>query len=145
VLNRSPDRRPRFGWLAVVLLPVVAACNSILDTDQAAFAYEARVIIEGTSEVPLRLVTSTNFIAVPDPETGDLVSSLVVSDTVIVTSLPYNHVFEIRGADRFLVRLTNPDIDVTVHLRVLMDEREVYGQRATMRDATLEFITYFQL
>lgn len=123
----------------------MSGCDSLLGSDQAAFANEARIIVEGTSAVPLRLITSTNFNAIRDPDTGDLVATDVVGDTASLTSLPFDRVFRVRGADRFLVRLINPDISVTatVHLRIHLDDRLVYNQRATMRDASLQYIAYY--
>jgi hypothetical protein len=131
--------------LAVFAL-ALSGCDSILGSNQAAFAYEARVIVEGSSAVPLRLITSTNFATSRDPDTGELVAAQVVGDTAHLTGLPFDRVFEIRGADRFLVRLINPDINVTatIHLRVHLDDREVYNQRATMRDASLQYIAFYR-
>lgn len=125
----------------------LSACNSILGSNQAAFAYEARVIVEGSSGVPLRLLTSTNFFASRDMDTGELLASQIVGDTATLNTLPFNRTFNIRGSDRFLVRLINPDADstATVHLRIHLDDREVYNQRATMRNASLQYIAYFQL
>jgi hypothetical protein len=143
--NRGGRALPALLGALVALTLTISGCNSVLESNQAAFADEARVSVEGSSAVPLQLITSTNFIAVRDPVSGELVASEVVAETTSITGLPFNRVFTIRGSDRFLVRLVNPDINVTatVHLRIHLDGREVYSQRATMRDASLQYLTYF--
>jgi hypothetical protein len=140
----------RFGlrrcarFLLAAALLVTAGCEGLFGSDQAAFAEEARVLLEGTSPVPILLVTSTNFVAGIDNETGGVVTDLVVADTVVLTTIDVDQTYDIFGADRFLVRVANPDLDetATIHLRVLMDGREVFNQRATMRDASLEYTAF---
>jgi hypothetical protein len=143
-MNRSRflTRLAAIGAIATAL----PACDSLLGTDQAAFANRARVIVEGTSAGPLQLLTSTNFVALRDLESGELVASEITGETLSLTAFPYDHEYTIAGADRFLVRLTNPDIDITatVHLRVFLDGREVYTQHATMRDASLQYIAHYR-
>lgn len=119
-------------------------CDSLLGSDQAAFAAEARVLLEGTSPVPLLLVTSTIFDAGIDDETGEVVTDLISADTMVLTTIHVDETFDIFGADRFLVRVANPDTaeTATIHLRVLLDGREVFNQHATMRDASLEYTAF---
>jgi hypothetical protein len=121
-------------------------CDNILDSGQAAFAYEARVVVDGSSAVPMRLLTSTRFFMQRDSVSGDLVASEVVGDTQALNRLPHDSTYGIRGADRFLVRLLNSDsvTEATVRLRVYLDGRQVYDQRAVMRDASLQYIAYFR-
>lgn len=141
----------RPGWMraiAPLIVPTaliaVAGCDSLLGTDQAAFAAEARVLLDGTSPVPILLVTSTNFRAGIDDETGEVVTDLIAADTVVLTTIDVDETYDIFGADRFLVRVANPDENetATIHLRVLLDGREVYNQHATMRDASLEYTAF---
>jgi len=124
---------------------VGAGCDSILGTDQSAFANEARIRVDGTFVAPLQLLTSSNFIATRD-ETGELVAQEIVGQTLTLTQLPFDRVFDLRGTDRFLVRLANPDASVTVnvHFRIELDGREVYNQRANMTDASMQYIAYFR-
>lgn len=119
-------------------------CDSLLGSGRPRFADRARVIIEGDTPVPLTVVTSTRFIAVRS-EGGSYVSTLILADTVTLDSLPYDQVHGISGADRFLVRLINPDstVTATIHMRVRLDDNEVFNQRATMRAASLESISFY--
>jgi hypothetical protein len=132
------------GWLALAV--TLTGCSSVLGSDQAAFADEARVIITGESGVPLQLLTTTDFVASRDPETGELVPTILTTDTTILATLPHDQVYTVTGWDRFLAKLVNPDtaVTATIQMRVLMDGREVFNQRATMRDASLAFFVYFQ-
>jgi len=138
-------RASSLRWLALTVV-LAGGCSSVLGSDQAAFADEARVIITGESAVPLQLLTSTNFVASPDPESGELIPTILEADTTILEALPHDRVYVVSGWDRFLVKLVNPDTAVTVdiQMRVLMDGREVFNQRAMMRDASLAFFVYFQ-
>jgi hypothetical protein len=130
--------------LLALLTAMGTGCDSLLGTDQAAFAAEARVLLEATSPVPLLLITSTNFAAGRDDDTGEIVTSLIASDTMVVSSADVDQTYDIFGANRFLVRVANPDDEetATIHLRVLLDGREVFNQRATMRDASLEYTAF---
>lgn len=148
-MNVKPRRlRRRPGWCGALALLALSgsACDGLLGSDQAAFAAEAHVLLSGTSAVPLLLVTSTNFFTVTDPDTGQLFTTLIASDTLTLPTPTADQRYDIFGADRFLVRLVNPDAEETadVHLRVQLDGREVYNQRATMRDASLEYTAYYQ-
>ena len=137
----------RMAFAAPALIALAAAgCDSLLGTDQSAFANEARVTVDGTSTVPLQLLTSSNFIATRDSISGELVASEIVGETITLSTLPFDRAFDLRGMDRFLVRLANPDPNVTatVHLRIRLDNNEVYNQRATMRDASMQYIAYYR-
>jgi hypothetical protein len=143
---RRRSRSAALFPLLSILAFVASGCDSILGTNRAEFANNARVIVQGTSGVPLTLVTSTHFAAVPDPDTGDLIASIVTARVDTLRSLPSQHDFDVRGFDRFLARLINPDsaVTATVHMQVLLDGKLVFTQHATMRDASLEFIVFHQ-
>lgn len=123
-----------------------AACDGLLGSDQAAFAEDAHVLVSGTSPVPLLLVTSTNFVSTLDIDSGLRVTTLILADTLVLETAEFDRHFDIFGADRFLVRLVNPDENETadVHLTIELDGRTVYNQRATMRDASLEYTAFYQ-
>lgn len=143
----SGSRRRPEKWSRLLILTILASgCDSLFGPNRVRFADDARVIVEGTSSVPLLLITSTNFTAQRDPATDELRSTLVASDTVVVSGLPVQRDYNIRQRDRFLVRLVNPSLDQTaaIHIQVLLDGRIVFNQQATMQDATLEYIAYFQ-
>jgi hypothetical protein len=143
--RRHPLRRCASGLLLAAAVST-AACDGLLGSDQAAFAADAHVLVTGTSPVPLLLVTSTNFISTLDIDTGLRVTTLILADTVVLETPEHDHHYDIFGADRFLVRLVNPDEDETadIHFTVELDGRTVYNQRATMRDASLEYTAFYQ-
>lgn len=135
------------------LWPVLAAgtlmtgsCDFPFGSNTAAFADNARVIVEGTSAAPLLLITSTEFVTTQDPLSDDVLTNLIVSDTAMLSALPGDRSFVIRGADRFLARVANSDTatTATIHMRVLLDGKEVFNQRATMRDASLEYTVFYR-
>jgi hypothetical protein len=123
-----------------------AACDGLLGSGEAAFAADARVLVSGTSPVPLLVITSTNFFSELDVGTGDRVTRLVLSDTLVLETPNLDRHYDIFGADRFLVRIVNPDAENTadILLQVELDGRQVYSQRATMRDASLEYTAFYR-
>jgi hypothetical protein len=141
-------RMPAKARRSTVALPFIlaastAACDSLLGTDQD-YAELAHVTVTGSSTVPLKLVLSNDFTALPD-EDGEIIVSIINADTQTV-SLPINATYPLGDRLRILVRLINPDsmVTATVHMRISLDNDEVYSQQATMRDATLEYyFAYF--
>lgn len=136
--------RVKRACAVIIVAMFAAACNSIVDT-RAHIATEARVIVTGTSPVPLTLTTSTNFTSRRDDVTGEQTYTILTSkeDTI---SVPLDRVFPFNDSDRFYVKLTNPSTTATaaVRLRVLVDGMSVYDQSATLKDATLKF-SYFAI
>jgi hypothetical protein len=131
------------GRLILALLTIgLAGCNSITDTDTRPVT-NARVVVSGTSPVPLVLVTSFDFGATRSAETNELQVFMVHADTTTI-SLPYDQTHPFGGSDRFHVRLINPDLNETasVRMQLFVDGRAVFDQQANMRDATLTF-TFF--
>ena len=130
-----------------VIVSIAAACGDLFGSDQAAFARTARVIVANEASTPLVLVTSTKFVIRTDPVTGaQEVVFTGPADTTRFSAANFDQSYDIFGADRFLARLINPDsvVTATVTLRVRLDEREVYSQRATMRDAYLQYTNFYQ-
>jgi hypothetical protein len=129
--------------VALLAIIAIAACDSIVESE-ARPVTNARVTVTGTSPVPLLLVTSFNFGATRNVETQELQVQLSRADTITISSLPFDRTFPFSGADRFHVRLINPDLNATASIRMqlLVDSREVFNQQANMRDATLAY-TFF--
>lgn len=125
---------------------LATACDSIFGSSKSAFADEARVIVDGTSPEPLLLITSTEFLTTRDPVSDEVVTTLIVSDTVTLATLPGEAFRRIRGADRFLARIANSDSASTadIHMRVMLDDKLVFDQRALMRNSSLEFTAFYQ-
>ena len=132
------------GMLGLLATGALAGCDAIL-TSEAGLADQVAVSVTGSAAVPLLLITSTNFLAEYDRLTDQWQVSLTRSDTVRITSLPFAQTRNIRGRDRYLVRLVNPDSAVTVDvgLEVRLDGKLVYTERAFLRDASLEYFTWF--
>jgi hypothetical protein len=129
--------------VAMILVASTTACDSLLDTSQD-YADVAYVRVTGTSSVPLKLVLSNNFVRNINDQ-GQTTVSLVTADTQIVT-LPIDAWMPLGNNLRILARLINADtaVTATIHMRVFLDDEEVYNQQATMRDASLEYyFTYF--
>jgi hypothetical protein len=149
-LNRSRSisgaaRRCR-SWFVLLLVSLIAAgCDSLLSAE-AGLAERATVRISGEADVPVYVITSVHFLAFRDNQTGVVTATLLGADTVELAELPYSRDFNLKGTDRFLVRLLNPDTTVTadVLLEVIMDGRRVFAQQATLLDAWLQYISLFQ-
>ena len=129
--------------VAMILVASTTACDSLLDTSQD-YAELAHVRVTGSSAVPLKLVLSNDFIRNVNDQ-GQVTVSLVTADTQVV-SLPIDASMPLGNNLRILARLINADtaVTATIHMRVFLDDEEVYSQQATMRDASLEYyFTYF--
>jgi hypothetical protein len=124
--------------LLVIMLTLWGSACGVLETDQSN-PMEARVLVSGTSPVPLLLITSTNFVYTVD-EGGSRVPVPLVADTVQI-SLPIDQVFPFGNSDRFLVKVANPDVNQTamIRLQLLVDGRKVFDDQASMRDASLQY------
>lgn len=134
-------RALRLVLVAAVLVPL-GACNSLLGTSERQ-PNEARVVVTGSSAVPLRLVLSTNFTAELNAETGNWDVNLLTFETHDL-ELPIEQTVQL-NTDRFFARLVNlsDEVVATVHMQVLFDGRLAYNQQATLQDARLEFIHVF--
>jgi hypothetical protein len=140
--HRARTRRA-LAAMVTILAVSTAACDSLLDTSQD-YAELAHVRITGSSAVPLTLVLSNDFIRNVN-ELGETSIILVTADTQVV-DLPVDATLPLGDGLRILARLINPDtaVTATIHMRVFLDDDEVYNQQATMRDASLEYyFTYF--
>jgi hypothetical protein len=90
--------------------------------------------------VPLLLVSSTDWVYVPDPVTGEPIVSTTSADTVSL-QLPINRTVALTNSYRIFFQLINRDSAQTaaVRMRVRLDDKMVYDQAANMRNASLEF------
>ena len=126
--------------LTALLLLAPLSCKSI--ADGPATATLARVIVTGSTTVPLMVVTSTQFVVSRSAEGEELIS-LTHADTTQM-GVPMDFTVAFRGSDRFLVLIRNPDINSTstLDMRLLIDGTEVLRQVVSLRDASFHF-TYF--
>jgi hypothetical protein len=131
-------KRNRARAIAIAMMLGTAGCNVFASEPDR--VEQARVIIDGTTPVPLTLVTSGNFIVQNDSSTFEPVVTLFLADTASL-QLPYESMYSMGEYERFLVRLINPDTaTATVRMRVLVDGRLEYDQSATMSDASMQFV-----
>ena len=142
----AAGQRGCVAFIALTLLLAISACDGIFGSDRTAFANTARVAVVNETNSPLVLVTSTEFVLRLDPLTGQQqVSFLEPPDTVHITNASFDESYNIQGQDRFLARVANPSLQdsAIVQLRVFLDSRQVYAQRAIMRDAFLQYTNVF--
>jgi hypothetical protein len=144
----SAARRGRTGIPSAIVLFALtasAACDSVLDSTIDPPDH-AEVTVDGSSPVPLRLILSSRFIGIRNPDTGRWDITLHDADTVEVTELPITRGHDLNETGVFFAFLGNPDPDetATVHMRVRIDGQEVYSQQATMRDASIEYVFFTQ-
>ncbi len=124
------------------LAALLSGCSSLIESEQR-LVKNARVTVSGTSPTPMRLITSTNFTATRNFETGSLTVNYITADTVMIT-LPLDQSYSFGQSDRFVVKLVNGDANSTasVDMRVYLDGEEKYRQGATMTNSSLEFVFY---
>lgn len=123
----------------------LGACDSLFGAD-VRFAERARVIVTNEGSTPLLLITSTQFVLTTNLLTGQQNAEISRADTIRINAASLDQTFEISGRDRFFAGVFNPDSTrtATIHLRVQLDDREVYNQRATLRQASLQYASYFR-
>jgi hypothetical protein len=135
-------RRSTRVSLLLMLVMALAGCDGLLSPSNR-MPREARVVVTGTSPVQLRLITSTDFTAEQDLETG-IYHINFSSSEVRDGSLPMERTVRL-NTDRFMARVLNVDGDQTanVTLQVWFDRDLVYSQEAALRDAFVDFIHVF--
>ena len=129
----------------LILTATLTGCEGLFDTSPNR-ADSAQILVTGQSPVPLQLILSNQFLNVPDPSTGQILTSLVVADTFDL-QLPIDQEYPMGSSARIFVRLIQPDSmqEANVTMRVLLDgKREVYEQQARLRNAFLEYTFTYQ-
>lgn len=126
----------------LIITLCATGCNTVSDPTEK-YAERASVEVTGSSPVPLLLVSSTNWRFESDPETGDQWVVPLTADTVEV-ELPADHTVQLAPTYRILYQVINPseDQEANVRMRVFLDDKQVFDQSATLRNATLEY-SYF--
>lgn len=112
---------------------LTAACSSGTQPDEK--PTEAAIRVEGTSPGPLRLVISTDFYEELHSATGEILQIFNSSDTLTVSSLPFQHTEPVGSLGSVYVSLSNEaDESADVRLRVDLDNGRGYDQSATMSE-----------
>jgi hypothetical protein len=112
---------------AVVLVSasLLAGGCDVLITDPT--PEEARLVIQGAGDTPVRVIVSTEFVAQVN-ELGQTEVVIFAADTVI-TSLPYETVYVIRDDQRFFAEAARQDADVeSVQMQVFIDGRRQFDE-----------------
>lgn len=128
--------------VAVVTL-LLGACESLLDTSQDT-PTTTRVVVEGESAGPLRLVTSNDFFRQVTGNSSQSSALLITADTASVTPI-FDQEYDLGPHTRFFVRLENPDrFDTQVTLQVFFDDELEFEESSTLEDGAMEFNFVFQ-
>ncbi len=127
-----------------LVLVLTGACGLLVSGEEV--AENARVVVTGTTPVPLELVTSTKFTRTTD-ETGEVTTTLAFADTIFVSlAEPHDQIYPVAPDRGFLVRLRNfSEEPAVVSMQVYFDGNLHYDrQDMTLQDATLEFSYIFE-
>jgi hypothetical protein len=136
-----PQRFLQLARIAtIVLVPVLAGCDSILDTTPN-FAQRARIVIEGEDSADLLLVTSTLYVGEQINNTPELLITVLDADSAHV-SPPFDRQMELDASGRLLVRLfqQDPSAHPTVRMRIFLDGEEVSDVTAELIDSYMEYV-----
>jgi acyl-CoA synthetase (AMP-forming)/AMP-acid ligase II len=133
----SAEGRALFGSTGmrqfVIMLAAVwmtGACGLLLENPAPE---RARLVIVGDAGKSVRLITSTEFVAAVN-EQGQTRVEMFVSDT-LVTTLPYERVFDIEDDQRFLVEAAWIDADFdAVSVQVFLDDAVRFDEAGVLKD-----------
>jgi hypothetical protein len=114
--------------LGVAATLFASGCGVLLDNPAPE---EARLIIDGEAGKPIRVITSSVFVASVN-DLGQTLVQLFEADTVF-TTLPYQHVHGIDEDHRFFVEASRVDDDLeSIHVEVYVDDRKQFDQGGTL-------------
>ena len=126
-------RRVRNVLIALVGMAGTAACSSGTQPDSK--PTEAQIRVEGTSTVPLQLLTSRDFFETVNQGTGEIRQVLNTADTVFIETLPYEARVPLTSLGSIYVELANlEDTPANVRLQVDLDNGQGYDRSATMSE-----------
>jgi hypothetical protein len=116
--------------LILLLSGLMAGCNLILDNPEPR---EARLVIDGEAGKPIRIITSTEFVAAVN-EIGQTRVQVFVADTIF-TTLPYQRTFRIDDDHRYFAEAARLDSDLDeLHMQVYIDDRKQFDQGGILID-----------
>jgi len=141
----NPMLRSGLKLLATALLAAGTAACGVFETEDDV-ANNARVVISGTTPVPLMLITSTKFERYVN-QNGEPLITLVVSDTVeLELATAFDETFPVKPDKGFLARLINPTQETaTISMQVYFDGELNYDQQnVSLTDSSIEFSFVFE-
>ncbi|MEJ2678809.1 MAG: hypothetical protein P8174_07015 [Gemmatimonadota bacterium] len=131
-------------WWKVVLgalMVLIGAAGCDWSTAPPKPPAEAHVQVTGAG--PLLIITSKAFDRPYNDSTQGLSTVLYQADT-ITSSLPFDSTYAVAPADRFLVRVVNPDsVPRDMRLQVSFDGNTKYDHSATLNSTSVEFSSFF--
>ncbi|HEX6308541.1 MAG TPA: hypothetical protein VFZ69_10165 [Longimicrobiales bacterium] len=88
---------------------------------------EARLVIQGDADKPVRVIISTEFVSQVN-EQGQTRVVIFAADTLI-TTLPYDQVYAITEEQRFFVEAARLDADLdALTMQVFIDRRKLFDE-----------------
>ena len=131
--HRRSRRRPALAVLAVAALAPLGACD-LLNTPGGE-PDEVSVVIESSDASQVSVVTSMDFLTVPNPECPEECPSsieLVRADTADA-ALPFDRSYRFSSKLQFFVETFHlGDEPVTISMRVTIDDRVWYDDFRTL-------------
>jgi len=116
--------------LLMVAVWLVVGCDLLLENPEPD---RARLEISGDAGKPVRLITSTEFVAAVN-DVGQTRVEIFVADTVI-TTLPYERVYDIAQDHRFLVEASWIDTDLEqVSVQVYLDDEKQFDESGLLME-----------
>lgn len=96
---------------------------------------EARLFVQGEAGKEVRLIISTEFVAVVN-ELQQTRVEIFAADTLF-TTLPYERVYTIEDDQRFFAEVARADDDVeSVHMQVFVDDRPRFDEAGVLLDGS---------
>jgi hypothetical protein len=120
----------RRNVLLIVAVLLAGGCDLLLENPEPD---TARLVISGDTGKPVRLITSTEFVAAVN-DVGQTRVEIFVADTVI-TTLPYERVYDIKRDHRFLVEASWIDTDIEqVSVKVYLDDEKQFDESGLLME-----------
>lgn len=130
------SRRAAAAAAATLILAVAAGCGPI----SAPEGHEARVEIEASREVSVRMVVSRVF-GPSQPEGGIAGPQVLLDGDTVWVDLPVDEVYDISELGRIFVEVMDADpLDVAVNLRVTIDGRPEYDFTRPLSEGLLRYV-----
>jgi hypothetical protein len=112
----------------VVAVWLAGGCDLLLGNPEPG---QARLVIGGEAGKPIRVIISTEFVAAVN-ELGQTRVEIFVADTV-VTTLPYEHTYNIEKDHRFFAEAARLDSDLqTFNVQVYLDDRKQFDEGGSL-------------
>jgi len=121
-MTRGPgDGVMRRTAVLLLALAVGGGCSWFEDPSPE----EARVLISGDPAAPIELIVSSRFVAGVNED--GLTRVVIIESDTILTALPFDRKFDIRGDYRFFAQAARRDADIgSMRMQVFIDSRQEF-------------------